>query len=175
MGVDCCIASAASVCAAIRSLRSLALVQFVVSSHNSVLRVHWRRLRAAIKWLTSASHEAPARPKEATNRCRPCSFNVSRSDEAAFSDYECLLMAGSAFKRFVYEALLVLRCGRKQSCLPSHQFGGPEVHIGISITHLDFALAAIVVVSRLVQGFLTQTLHRFHLTSLIANIYSDIP
>ena len=54
---------------------------------------------------------------------------VSRSGEAVFSDYECLLMAASAFKRFVYEALLVLRCGRKQSCLPSHQFGGPEVHI----------------------------------------------
>ena len=41
--------------------------------------------------------------------------------------------------------------------------------------HFDFALAAIVVVSRLVQSLLTQTLDRFHLSSPIVNIYSDIP
>ena len=52
MGFDCCIASAASFHAVFLFLRLLALVQFVASSHDSRLRVHWRRLRAAIEWST---------------------------------------------------------------------------------------------------------------------------
>ena len=153
-------------------LRLFALIQFVASSHDSRLRVHCRHLRAAIEWsFIVRLVRLPRGLKRLQIDLVVTLFIVSRSGEAVSSDCECLLMAGSAFKRFVDEALLVLGCGRKQSRLPSIKPVNPRC---ISITHLDFALAAIVVVSRLVQSLLTQTPDRFHLSSPIVNIYSDI-